>query len=227
MTELERSQLAARYEAVRGTVPAHVQLVAVSKTRTVEEIRVLYDLGHRAFGENYVQELLAKQPQLPGDIDWHHIGHLQGNKVRSIAGFIHTVQGVDTVKLLDELDRRAAIAQRSVQVLLQVHIAREETKHGFSSEEVLALLGRPWRWANLRPRGLMGMATNTDETEVVRMEFAMLGALFQQLRSGSGLPDLDTLSMGMSTDADLAIAAGSNLVRIGTAIFGERPVRTA
>jgi len=224
MTNVEHTALAARYKAVQQAIPAHVALVAVSKTRSVEEIRALYDLGHRAFGENYIQELVEKQAQLPMDIEWHHIGHLQTNKVKLIVPFVHLVQGVDSVKLLDELDRRAGRAGRTVQVLLQVHIAQEETKHGFSGEELTALLDAPWRWPNLVPRGLMGMATNTAETKVVATEFAHLSALFKWAKANAA-NTFDTLSMGMSADAPLAIAAGSNLVRIGTAIFGDRSAR--
>lgn len=225
MTEVERSGLSARYDAVRGLIPAHVALVAVSKTRSVEEIQALYDLGHRAFGENYIQELCEKQRLLPADIEWHFIGHLQRNKVKQIAPFVHLIHGVDSALSLDELDKRAGAFGRVVDVLLQVHIAQEDTKHGFSAEELQALIEVPWRWRHVRLRGLMGMATNTEDEEVVSMEFAVLSALFQRLRGISGSAAFDTLSMGMSGDAPLAIAAGSTLVRIGTAIFGERPAK--
>lgn len=227
MTEEERVELAARYQTVRSGIPAHVTLVAVSKTRSVEEVQALYELGHRAFGENYIQELCEKQSRLPADIEWHFIGHLQSNKVKQIAPFVHLIHGVDSIRLLDELDKRAAQVGRVLEVLLQVHIAQEDTKHGFSAEELLALVEAPWRWQHVRIRGLMGMATNTDDEAVVGMEFAVLAALFQQLRDRSGGPALDTLSMGMSGDAPLAIAAGSTLVRIGTAIFGERPAKAS
>lgn len=221
MAALDRSALAERYHTVKASLPPHVTLVAVSKTRTVAEIQALYDLGHRAFGENYPQELREKQPLLPADIEWHFIGHLQRSNVKYIAPFAHLVHGVDGVKLMDELDKRAGQHQRVQDVLLQVHIAQEETKHGFNPEEVGALLERPWRWGNLRLRGLMGMATNTSNEQLVQAEFEGLGELFRRSKPHAGTA-FDTLSMGMSGDAPLAIAAGSNLVRIGTAIFGER-----
>ena len=225
MTEVERAGLAARYGTVRGAIPSNVTLVAVSKTRSVEEVQALYDLGHRAFGENYIQELCEKQGRLPADIEWHFIGHLQSNKVKQIAPFVHLIHGVDSSRLLDELEKRAASAGRILNVLLQVHIAQEDTKHGFSAEELLELFDTPWRWPHVRIRGLMGMATNTDDDAVVSLEFAVLAALFQRLRPVVGSPDFDTLSMGMSGDAALTITAGSTLVRIGTAIFGERPAK--
>lgn len=224
MPALDRSALAERYHAVKASLPPHVTLVAVSKTRTVEEIKALYDLGHRAFGENYPQELRDKQPLLPADIEWHFIGHLQSNKVKYIAPFAHLVHGVDGEKLLDELDKRAGQSQRVQNVLLQAHIAQEETKHGFSAVEIRDLSTLPWRWNNLRLRGLMGMASNTGDQRQVKHEFEGLARLFKELKAGEAGtgPAFDTLSMGMSGDAPLAIAAGSTLVRIGTAIFGER-----
>lgn len=219
------STLADRYRSVKATLPAGVKLVAVSKTRTVEEIRALYDLGHRAFGENYPQELKQKQPLLPSDIEWHFIGHLQRSNVKHVLPVAHLIHGVDSERLLDEIDKRAD--ERPADVLLQVHIAQEETKHGFLPAELLALASDPgWmaRWPRVRFRGLMGMATNTDDHGRVSAEFGGLKALFDDIRSAPGmaLPDFGILSMGMSADASLAIAAGSNLVRIGTAIFGER-----
>lgn len=222
MAPLDIAMLEERYKAVKAGIPPHVTLVAVSKTRTVAEIQALYDLGHRAFGENYPQELRDKQPMLPRDIEWHFIGHLQTNKVKYIAPFAHLVHGVDSTKLLDELDRRAMQNGRVQQVLLQVHIATEETKHGFSGDEVEALLQRAWTWPSLRLRGLMGMASNTADQDQVKEEFRGLSGLFTRLKGGADRPDFDVLSMGMSGDAPLAIAAGSTMVRIGTAIFGER-----
>jgi PLP dependent protein len=216
-----REALAERYRTIRSRTPPEVTLVAVSKTRSVEEIKALYDLGHRAFGENYPQELREKQPLLPADIEWHFIGHLQTNKVKYIAPFVHLVHGVDSVKLLDELDRRAAQNGRVQEVLLQVHIAEEDTKHGFGADELLALAGVGWTWKNLNVRGLMGMASNTQDSTQVKHEFDGLRALFDKLAVTYG-PHFDTLSMGMSADAPEALAAGSTLLRVGTAIFGER-----
>ncbi len=220
MALLDIAALAARYEAVKASIPQHVTLVAVSKTRTVSEIQALYDMGHRDFGENYPQELREKQPFLPVDIRWHFIGHLQTNKVKYIAPFTQLIHGVDSEKLLDEIDKRAASIERIQDVLLQIHIAKEETKHGFTADEVQAVTRseKQGKWRHVRVRGLMGMATNTEDQEQVKGEFDGLSALFHTLRSGH----FDQLSMGMSGDADLAISAGSTMVRIGTAIFGER-----
>ena len=226
MDALDRSALAARYHQVRSSLPPHVALVAVSKTRTVEEIQALYDLGHRAFGENYPQELREKHPLLPRDIEWHFIGHLQRSNVKHVLPLVDLIHGIDSEKLLDEVEKRAQGLGRTVDVLLQVHIAQEETKHGFSTEEVETLLAHPWRWSRIRPRGLMGMATNTEDHGIVSDEFRTLAGLFERVRKTQE-PTFDTLSMGMSGDAPWAIAAGSNLVRIGTALFGERAPRTA
>lgn len=218
--------LAERYARVRASIPAHVKLIAVSKTRTVEEIRALYDLGHRDFGENYPQELRDKQPLLPDDITWHFIGNLQTNKVKYIAPYVQLVHTVDGPKVLDELEKRAGATGRAIGVLVQVHIAQEETKHGLDPEEARSLV-TGWdaqRWPHLQLRGLMGMATNTDDSALVTAEFQALATLFRSLRGSAGVDPAQfaELSMGMSSDAPLAIAAGSTMVRIGTAIFGER-----
>ncbi len=226
---VDKVALAARYEAVKARLPEHVQLVAVSKTRSVAEIQALYDLGQRAFGENYPQELRDKQPKLPADIQWHFIGHLQTNKVKYIAPFTFLIHGVDSIALLDEMNKRAAANDRILRFLLQVHIAQEETKHGFSPEEVAALTNTPMtiRWPNLRLCGLMGMATNTEDRATVGREFRKLAALFHRVLHSPGVLPIHftVLSMGMSGDADIAVEEGSTLVRIGTAIFGERPAR--
>jgi pyridoxal phosphate enzyme (YggS family) len=218
--------LAERYARIKASLPPHVTLVAVSKTRTVEEIRALYDLGQRDFGENYPQELREKQPQLPDDIRWHFIGHLQTNKVKYIAPFVHLVHAVDSERLLDELEKRASSAGRSIGVLLQLHIAQEETKHGLDEAGLRTLIGS-WdasRLPHLVLKGLMGMASLTADEAQVQREFGGLGRLFRELR-GNGTVDpsaFQELSMGMSGDAGPAIAEGSTLVRIGTALFGER-----
>jgi pyridoxal phosphate enzyme (YggS family) len=220
------STLSDRYHAVLDALPTNVKLIAVSKTRTVDEIKALYDLGQRAFGENYPQELRDKQPLLPSDIEWHFIGHLQRNKVKYISSFVHLVHAVDDLALLDELQKRAKSAGRSIRVLLQVHIAREETKHGFDANEVRALMEGwdPARWEQLVLHGLMGMATNTDDREQVCREFEGLASLHRELHSAHGEqhPHFTELSMGMSGDAELAVAAGSTMVRIGSSIFGPR-----
>lgn len=223
---MDHQALADRYARVKSTIPAHVTLIAVSKTRTVEEIQALHDLGHRDFGENYPQEMRDKHPLLPPDIRWHFIGHLQTNKVKYIAPFVHLVHTVDGPKVLDELQKRAFAADRSIQVLVQVHIAQEETKHGLDPEEARSLISNwdPLRWSRVDVQGLMGMATNTADEVRVKSEFDGLSDLFRSLRGSKAVDPgrFTLLSMGMSSDAPLAIAAGSTMVRIGTALFGER-----
>ncbi|MBK8497352.1 MAG: YggS family pyridoxal phosphate-dependent enzyme [Flavobacteriales bacterium] len=223
---MDREALAERYAQVNASLPARVKLIAVSKTRAVEEIKALYELGHRDFGENYPQELREKQPLLPTDIRWHFIGHLQTNKAKYIAPFVHLVHTVDGPRILDELNKRAGASGRTIDVLAQVHIAREETKHGMAADEVRSLLlgWEAMRWPSIRVRGLMGMASNTDDTTQAAREFEGLKALFDGLREKGPFDprDFSELSMGMSSDAPAAIAAGSTMVRIGTAIFGPR-----
>ena len=217
------------YQAVKARIPNHVKLIAVSKTRSLEEIEALYSLGHRAFGENYPQELKDKQASLPSDIEWHFIGHLQSNKVKYIAPFVHLVHGVDSTKLLNELNKRAISNSRIQDILLQVHIAQEDTKHGFNYDEIIDLFEEhdSGTWTNLRFRGLMGMASNTNATAQVQDEFEGLAAFFGKLgKRHDDAGAFDILSMGMSGDAEIAITAGSTMVRIGTAIFGERQYPT-
>jgi hypothetical protein len=222
-------------------------LVAVSKTRPAADIRDLYDLGQRDFGENYVQELTEKQQLLPADIRWHFIGHLQSNKVRQIISFVHLIHGVDSLRLLNEIDRQAAARARMVDVLLQVHIAREETKFGLDPAELADLMHAlqstgadgdkdagstpAGMFAHVRVRGLMGMASFTDDQAIVRAEFRELKKLFDQYFSGgdAGLTtarmhggDAPILSMGMSADYQIAIEEGTNMVRIGSLLFGKR-----
>lgn len=220
------STLADRYARVKTSLPPQVQLIAVSKTRTVEEIRALYDLGQRAFGENYPQELREKAALLPKDIEWHFIGHLQRSNVKHVLPIAQLIHGVDGEKLLDEIEKRAAPLDRTVDVLLQVHIAKEETKHGLSPAELEALVGAwdPGRWPHVRVRGLMGMATDTEDNDQVRGEFRLLAGLFHRIKAQGtfNAHGFDRLSMGMTSDYGLAVAEGSDLVRIGTAIFGPR-----
>lgn len=200
-------------------------LVAVSKTKPASDISEMYALGQRDFGENYVQELVAKQALLPDDIRWHFIGHLQSNKVKQIVPFVYLIHGVDSVRLLKEIDKAAAKAGRVVQVLLQVHIAREETKFGFSAGELNELLSDPQLPAlqHIVVRGLMGMASFTEDEEKVRQEFRQLKTLFNSCQAAS-LPNFrcDLLSMGMSADYRMALEEGSNMVRIGSLLFGSR-----
>lgn len=219
--------LAERYQYIKASLPERVKLIAVSKTRSVAEVQALYDLGHRAFGENYPQELREKAAALPKDIEWHFIGHLQRSNVKHVVGIAHLIHGADCERLLEEVEKRSAQAHLRTDVLLQVHIAQEETKHGFDPAEVMALVQRPGlmtAFPHLRIRGLMGMATNTDDQVQISREFAGLADLFSRIKAGGDFPSdqFAELSMGMSGDAQLAVAQGSTMVRIGTAIFGER-----
>jgi pyridoxal phosphate enzyme (YggS family) len=207
-------------------LPPGCKLVAVSKTQPIEAIQEAYDSGQRIFGENKVQELEAKQKALPADIAWHMIGHLQSNKVKYIAPFVTLIHAVDSFKLLEEINRQGKKINRTIPCLLQVHIAREETKFGFSEEEVLALMADPalQDLQFVAIEGLMGMATFTDQVEQVRSEFRGLKNLFERLKALS-LPSQVTmkeLSMGMSGDYKIALEEGSTLIRVGTAIFGTR-----
>ena len=185
-----------------------------------------YEAGQRIFGENRVQELVAKQPLLPDDVEWHFIGSLQTNKVKYIAPFISMIQSVDSLKLMQEINRQAKINNRNIRVLIEVHIAEEESKHGFSSDECKNLFtnGIAAQFKNLRICGLMGMATFTDDMEQVGREFRTLKMLFDEIKAMHGVvPSLFTeLSIGMSDDYKIAIREGSTMVRIGTALFGER-----
>jgi pyridoxal phosphate enzyme (YggS family) len=205
---LEISNLLARQQ---------VSLVAVSKTKPAEEILELYELGHRDFGENYVQELVQKQEQLPKDIRWHFIGHLQSNKVRQIAPFVHLVHGVDSGKLLQEIGRQAKKHGRVIDCLLQVHIAIEETKFGLDEAELTAIISGNFDHVNIR--GLMGMASFTDDREAIASEFRFLKSLYDKYAASN---NWNILSMGMSSDYAIAIEEGSTMVRIGSLLFGKR-----
>ena len=197
---------------------SNITLVAVSKTKPVEDILELYDLGHRDFGENYVQELVEKAERLPKDIRWHFIGHLQSNKVKLITPFIYLIHGVDSLKLLKEIDKQAEKNKRHIDCLLQVHIAQEETKFGFDENELFALeIGQ---FANVKIKGLMGMASLTENVNKIRIEFKQLKTLYDKLSTFT--PQLSILSMGMSADYKIAIEEGSNMVRIGSLLFGDR-----
>jgi pyridoxal phosphate enzyme (YggS family) len=204
----------------------NVTLVAVSKTKPVEDILELYHLGQRDFGENYVQELVQKYQQLPKDIRWHLIGHLQTNKVKLIAPFVHLIQSVDSEKLLKEINKEAKKNNRIINCLLQVYIAKEETKFGLNEEELKELVTRiadtnsADSFKNISIKGLMGMASFTNDKEVVKREFRQLKSLFYKLQTTN--PKLQTISMGMSADYKIAIEEGSNMVRIGSLLFGKR-----
>jgi PLP dependent protein len=205
------------YKKMLKDLGSKVQLVAVSKTKTIEDILALYNEGQRDFGENYVQELLDKQPRLPADIRWHFIGHLQSNKVKYILPFVYLIHGVDSLRLLKEIDRQAAKLDRVVDVLLQVHIAREETKFGFDAAEVAEVMQAAPALRAVRVRGLMGMASNIEDPGTVRAEFKTLKELLDRWFPADGI-----LSMGMSGDYGIAIEEGSTMVRIGSLLFGAR-----
>lgn len=211
---------------IKSTLPEGVQLVAVSKTKSEEEIKEAYTAGQRIFGENYVQELVEKAADLPQDIQWHMIGHLQSNKVKYIAPFVSLIHGVHSFKLLKEINKRAKNENRIIDILLQFHIAEEETKSGFTLDEAKeALESETFEKANnIRVCGVMGMATFTDDKEQVRKEFKEINNYFQLLKKQffNSNDDFTTISMGMSGDYNLAIEEGSNMVRVGSAIFGAR-----
>ncbi len=213
-------------DLTRKLAASGARLVAVSKTHTPEEILLLYQAGQRLFGENRVQELQDKQVALPADIEWHLIGHLQRNKVRFIAPFVAMIHSVDSERLLEEIDRQAQKAGRVIPVLLQVHIAAEETKFGWSPEELQAWIGsEAWKkYAHIAICGLMGMATFTDNTVQVRAEFQRLRHLFDRIKQEAFAvkPEFRELSMGMSADYEIALEEGATLVRIGSLLFGER-----
>lgn len=199
-----------------------VTLVAVSKTKPVSDIQTLYNLGQRDFGENYVQELVEKQKQLPGDIRWHFIGHLQRNKVKEIAPFVHLIHGADSRKLLAEISKQGLKYGRTIPVLLQVHIAREETKFGLDEAELKEITGNLSGLNNIAVKGLMGMASLTNDRETIRKEFRYLKALYDQSSLTTCHLPLTTLSMGMSGDYQIAMEEGSNMARIGSLLFGSR-----
>jgi hypothetical protein len=204
-------------------IPQHVELIAVSKTKPNEDLLDLYNVGQRAFGENYVQELVDKADQLPKDIQWHFIGHLQSNKVKYIAPFVHLIHGVDSEKLLQEINKQAIKQNRVIDCLLQVHIATEETKFGFDAESINELIqsGRLTQYSNIKIKGLMGMASFSNDQSLLTNEFVSLKQIFDHAAIQLG-NEFTVLSMGMSSDYALAIKLGSNMVRIGSLLFGAR-----
>ncbi len=215
--------------AIKSELPSGVKLVAVSKFHPVEALREAYEAGQRLFGESRPQEMYAKVQQMPEDVQWHFIGHLQKNKLKLVLPYVSVVESVDSVELLDAIERWMAGNQASgrVNVLLECHIAQEQTKQGFLPDEALAVLTGPARWPHLSFCGLMGMATNTDDAAVIRSDFNKLLALNAALRTMIGIcpnltPDFRELSFGMSGDYRIAVTMGATIVRIGTAIFGER-----
>ncbi len=209
-------------EQLRDALPEGVRLVAVSKFKSPEEIMEAYEAGQRDFGENYVQELLAKQAALPADIRWHFIGALQSNKVKYIAPFVHLIHSVDSLKLLKEIHKQGVANGRAIDCLLQVHIAREETKSGLTAGDFLTLVANPELALLNRVNivGVMGMSTFTEDMNIVRAEFRTLKAIFE--KGKQFLPEMREISMGMSGDWPLAVEEGSTIVRIGSTIFGAR-----
>lgn len=211
--------IAQNLHKVKDTLQEGVQLVAVSKTKSTEEILEAYDAGQRVFGENKILEMRDKHQELPKDIEWHMIGHIQTNKVKYMAPFVALVHGVDRLKVLKELNKQAAKVGRVIPCLLQVHIANEETKFGFEADELAQVIEQLESYPNVEVKGLMGMATFTQDQAQIEQEFKHLHGLYENWAARMGW---DTLSMGMSGDYPLAIACGSNMVRVGSAIFGAR-----
>jgi pyridoxal phosphate enzyme (YggS family) len=223
------TDIASNLSFLKSQIPASVKLVAVSKTKPVSDILIAYNAGQRCFGENRVQEILHKKNLLPDDIEWHLIGHLQTNKVRMIVPFINMIQSVDSYKLLSIINTEALKINRVVDCLLQVHIAMEETKFGFSLNELIEVteLHRLTEFRNIRICGLMGMATFTGDIIQVQKEFRYLADCFKTLKSSSyaGNTDFKEISMGMSGDYRTALKEGSTMIRIGSLIFGERNIK--
>jgi len=223
------SEIAANIISLKQSLPSSVRLVAVSKTRSVDDIMEAYNAGQRCFGENRVQEIISKKDHLPSDIEWHLIGHLQKNKVKYIVPFISMIHSVDSLKLLSVIDSEALKINRVVYVLVQVHIAQEETKFGFSREDIERMMASS-EFAELRfvrICGVMGMATLTSDTGQVQMEFRALAELFNELKKRYFPSDehFTVISMGMSGDYETAILEGSNMIRVGSLIFGERSTK--
>ena len=202
-------------------------LVAVSKTKPSEDIKELYALGHRDFGENYVQELVKKQAELPQDIHWHFIGHLQSNKIKMIAPYVHLIHGVDSIKLLEVIDKEGRKLNKKINCLLQVHIAQEETKFGFDlteARQAAAICFLENKYAFVQLCGIMGMASFSEDEALLKQEFGALKTLYDEIRTlyGADAASFNTLSMGMSGDYPIALASGSNMIRVGSLLFGAR-----
>lgn len=220
---MQEPTLANRLLGIKSTLPAGVELVAVSKTYPAEKIMEAYGAGQRIFGENRPQEMVRKHEELPADIEWHLIGHLQTNKVKTVVPFVGMIHSVDSARLAEAIQKAAGAIGRTIDILLEVHVADEESKSGWEPQELAEYVrsGAFGRMPNLRVRGVMGVATNTDDERIVRRDFEALRRIKEELAPGFG-PDFDTLSMGMSHDYPLAIECGATMVRIGTAIFGAR-----
>jgi pyridoxal phosphate enzyme, yggS family len=224
------SNIAENLKRIADSLPEGVRLVAVSKTKPVEAIEEAYNAGQRVFGENRAQEMAEKYEVLPKDIEWHLIGHLQTNKVKYVAGFVAMIHGVESLKLLETIDKEAKKHDRVIPCLLQFHVAQEETKFGLDMEEAAALLESESyaNMKNVRIEGVMGMATNTDNLTQVREEFRHLHEIFEELKQRyfADKPEFKELSMGMSGDYEIAVEEGSTMVRVGSSIFGARNYKT-
>jgi pyridoxal phosphate enzyme (YggS family) len=202
-------------------------LIAVSKTKPSEDIMELYALGHRDFGENYVQELVKKQAELPQDIRWHFIGHLQSNKIRMIAPYVHLIHGVDSIKLLEAIDKEGRKLNKKINCLLQVHVAKEETKFGLDlveARQAAAMYFIEKKYPHVGLCGIMGMASFSEDEALLKQEFGALKTIYDEIKSlyGTDAADFNTLSMGMSGDYPIALASGSNMIRVGSLLFGAR-----
>jgi PLP dependent protein len=215
--------IADNISSIKNSIPNDVTLVAVSKFKSNDDILEAYAAGQRVFGENYVQELIDKQASLPQDIEWHFIGHLQRNKVKFIAPFVHTIHGVDSLRLLEEINKQGKALGKVINCLLQMDIAAEDTKEGLNETELLEVLDNLHKFENITINGLMGMASFTDDQKQLTQEFVKLKNSFEYLKTKklSNL-QMKTLSMGMSGDYKLAIENGSTMIRVGTLIFGSR-----
>ncbi len=216
--------IADEIKSIESQIDGKARLIAVSKLQSDDKILLAYESGFKRFGENYVQELQAKYDRLPKDIEWHMIGHLQSNKVKYIAPFVSMIHSVDSLKLLLEIDKQAAKYNRIIPVLLQIHIAQEETKTGLSESELFEILDycSKQNHPNILLKGLMGMSTFTEDKNVVKAEFTSLKLLFDKVNSHYPAFSMTELSMGMSDDWQLAVESGSTLIRVGSAIFGKR-----
>ena len=216
--------IAEKIASIKASLPEGTRLIAVSKLKPVEDIMEAYNAGQRLFGENYATELRDKHAQLPGDIEWHFIGHLQSKQLKYYIGFVSMIHGVDSMEHLEDVEHAAAKVDRVVDVLLQVHVAQEETKFGFLPEDLSAASFNPAAYPHVRICGVMGMASHTDDQAHVRDDFRRIKSIFDNLKAGAfaGSTAFREVSMGMSHDYPIAVEEGSTLVRIGTSIFGPR-----
>jgi pyridoxal phosphate enzyme (YggS family) len=218
----------AAYEKLMGEMQiSGATLIAVSKTKPSADIMELYALGHRDFGENYVQELVKKQTELPEDIHWHFIGHLQSNKIKMIAPYVHLIHGVDSIKLLEAIDKEGRKLNKKINCLLQVHVATEETKFGLDlveARQAAAMYFLEKKYPNVGLCGIMGMASFSEDEALLKQEFGALKTLYDEIKSlyGTDAADFNTLSMGMSGDYPIALSSGSNMIRVGSLLFGAR-----